>query len=390
VAAIESISRQDRVVLQSLHAGLVLGLAAALLGLDWVALAPNRLVPGEPLRASAALGIGVFVIPGLVCVAEFAAWRRAPAAVPVCLVLAAVAAALVGTGISAETLLQGRPSAARVTLGSAFWISLAALAVLALDHARGGPPWLMAATAAGLVAIAVGSMAPGLLDHLSLMVEYGRRREAVHDAVVQHIALAVGALALAMVLVLPLGWAAFHRPRVEALADAALGAVQVTPSIALFGLLIPLLAGLLSVAPSLRSFGLGAIGPAPAVIGAAIYIALPLLRGLVGGLRAADPAAIEAARALGFSEARTTLEIRIPLSLPILVGALRVAIVQSIGLVTLGGLIGAGGLGALVFEGMAQFAADLIVLGALPIVGLALAADLGLSALARRLETAAS
>ena len=167
-------------------------------------------------------------------------------------------------------------------------------------------------------------------------------------------------------------------------------AVQVTPSIALFGLLIPLLAGLLSVAPSLRSFGLGAIGPAPAVIGAAIYIALPLLRGLVGGLRAADPAAIEAARALGFSEARTTLEIRIPLSLPILVGALRVAIVQSIGLVTLGGLIGAGGLGALVFEGMAQFAADLIVLGALPIVGLALAADLGLSALARRLETAAS
>jgi osmoprotectant transport system permease protein len=197
-------------------------------------------------------------------------------------------------------------------------------------------------------------------------------------------------LALAIALVLPLGWAAFHRPRIEAFADAALGAVQVTPSIALFGLLIPLLAGLLSLAPALRGFGIGAIGPTPAVIGVAVYIALPLLRGLVGGLRAADPAAIEAARALGFSEARTTMEVRVPLSLPILVGALRVAIVQSIGLVTLGGLIGAGGLGAIVFEGMAQFAADLILLGALPIVGLALAADLGLAALARRLETAGS
>jgi osmoprotectant transport system permease protein len=265
-----------------------------------------------------------------------------------------------------------------------------ALAVLTLDHARAGSRWLMAGAAAGLGLVIVGSLAGHWLDSLSLMVEYGHRREAVHAAILQHVALALAALALAIALVLPLGWAAFHRSRVEAVADALLGAVQVTPSIALFGLLIPLLAGLLAATPTLRAWGIAAIGPTPAVIGAAIYLALPLLRGLLSGLRAADPAAIEAARALGFSEARTTLEIRIPLSLPILVGALRVAIVQSIGLVTLGGLIGAGGLGALVFEGMAQFAADLILLGALPIVGLALAADLGLAALAQRLKTTAS
>ena len=75
-------------------------------------------------------------------------------------------------------------------------------------------------------------------------------------------------------------------------------------------------------------------------------------------------------------------------ALPILVGALRVAAVQSIGLVTLGGLIGAGGLGAVVFEGMSQFAADLILLGACPIVALALAADAAMAAAVARARRA--
>ncbi len=65
-------------------------------------------------------------------------------------------------------------------------------------------------------------------------------------------------------------------------------------------------------------------------------------------------------------------------------GALRVAAVQSVGLATLGGLVGAGGLGAVVFEGMAQFAQDLILLGALPVIGLALAVDAGLALLTNR------
>jgi osmoprotectant transport system permease protein len=381
------IARLDRLVLQGLRALLGLGLVAALAGLDFLSLAPNRLLPGQPVSAAAALGLTAVAVPVLVAAAEIAAWRRAPPALAVGLILAAFALVLAATGLAAGILLEDRPPAARVMLASGFWIALATLAVLALDHARDGPRWLLAAAAAGLGAILSGILALGLLDALSLMVEYGYRREAVHRALLEHVVLALGSLGLAMALVLPLGWAAFHRPRIEAFADAALGAVQVTPSIALFGLLIPLLAGLLSVAPALRGFGIGAIGPAPAVIGVSIYLALPLLRGLVGGLRAADPAAIEAARALGFSEARTTLEVRVPLSLPILVAALRVATVQSIGLVTLGGLIGAGGLGAIVFEGMAQFAADLILLGALPIVALALAADLGLAAVARRLET---
>jgi osmoprotectant transport system permease protein len=226
----------------------------------------------------------------------------------------------------------------------------------------------------------------GLFDGLSLVVEYRNRMPAVHRAFAQHVVLSAGALGLAMVIAVPLGLAALRSRRMEGLANAGLAAIQVTPAIALFGLLIPLFAGLLSYAPNLRTLGIGAIGPAPALLGVAIYLALPLMRGLVSGLKATDPAIVEAAQAMGMTQTRTTLEIRIPLGLPILMSALRVAAVQSIGLMTLGGLIGAGGLGAIVFEGMSQFAADLILLGAIPIVGLALVVDAALAWICRSPE----
>ena len=88
---------------------------------------------------------------------------------------------------------------------------------------------------------------------------------------------------------------------------------------------------------------------------------------------------------MGMPERRIAWEVRLPLGLPVFVAGLRVATVQAIGLVTLGGLIGAGGLGALVFEGMAQFAPDLIILGSAPVIAFAILSDLGLRAFELRL-----
>ena len=90
---------------------------------------------------------------------------------------------------------------------------------------------------------------------------------------------------------------------------------------------------------------------------------------------------------MGMGPSRIALEVRLPLGMPVFAAGLRVAIVQGIGLVTLGGLVGAGGLGALVFEGLAQFAPDLILLGAAPVVALAVVADVGVAGLARARET---
>jgi osmoprotectant transport system permease protein len=361
------------------------GILAALIGLDWLSLAPNRLLPGQPVPALQALGPAAVILAVLVAAAEGAALAGGrPAAAAI--LLAAVAVMLAATGLAADRLLEGRPPSARAMVGAGFWLALAGVAVLLLDHVRTGPRWLGPLVLAGLAAILTAAGALDLLGRLSLVVEYRARADLLGRALWQHLALSGGALALAVAITLPLGWAAFRSKRVEAAANAVLGATQVTPALALFGLLIPLLAALVAAVPALRRVGIGAIGPAPALLGVAVYLALPLLRGLVSGLRSADPAAVEAARAMGLTEGRITREVRIPLALPVLLSALRVATVQSIGLVTLGGLIGAGGLGAIVFEGMAQLAADLILLGAIPIVGLALAADGALGLAARSLE----
>ncbi|WP_240539980.1 ABC transporter permease subunit [Salinarimonas soli] len=275
-------------------------------------------------------------------------------------------------------------------LGAGFWgaasgLLLLALAIAAEIPSRRAAPLIGAALAIGLVTLGLS----GALDALSPVVEARARGDRIAVALVEHLRLAGTALLLALGLAVPLAWAAFRSRAAAQAADAALGLVQVVPAIALFALLIPLLSLVLGAVPALRGLGLSALGATPALVGVALYAALPLFRALLAGLTQTDPAAVDAARAMGMSEARIVAEIRLPLGLPLFFGGLRVAAVQTIGLVTLGGLVGAGGLGAVVFEAMSQFAPDLILVAAAPVVALAMAADgalLGLERLVRRLE----
>jgi osmoprotectant transport system permease protein len=315
--------------------------------------------------------------------------RRTPPALAAFCALAASLLLLGATGQQAGRALAELSPAARAGLGIGFWLALAG--TLGLVAARGAAlaPMARVVLAAGGAAGATILLAGGMLEPLSLMVEYRNRAEAVQAALLRHVALAAAALGLALLVAAPLAWAAFRSPRLAAPLGAVFSGVQVIPAIALFALLIPLLAALLAAAPALRALGLGAIGPAPAVIATAAYLTLPLWRNIAGGLSAADPAAVAAAHAMGMTEARITREVRLPLALPVFAAGLRVALVQAIGLVTLGGLVGAGGLGALVFEGLAQFATDLMLLGALPIVALALLADGMARAVERRAARAA-
>ncbi|MGG5821595.1 ABC transporter permease subunit [Falsiroseomonas sp. HW251] len=359
----------------------VAALAALLLPLPWLAVAPNRLLPGEAVSALDALGAVGIAVALLVVVALP---RRTPPAVAAFCAVAAALLLLGDTGREAGQALAGSSPAARAGLGGGFWLALTGTLVLAAARAAALRPMARAVLAVGAVAGVAILLASGMLDPLSLMVEYRARSEAVQAALLRHLSLAASALAVAILVAAPLAWAAFRIPRLAALLDAAFAGVQVIPAIALFALLIPLLAAVLAALPGLRATGLGAIGPAPAVIATAAYLALPLFRSLCGGLAAADPAAVAAAQAIGMTETRITREVRIPLALPVFVAGLRVALVQAIGLVTLGGLVGAGGLGALVFEGLAQFATDLMLLGALPVVALALVADSLVRAAERR------
>jgi len=108
----------------------------------------------------------------------------------------------------------------------------------------------------------------------------------------------------------------------------------------------------------------------------------------VAGWRRVSPAAVDAARGMGMTDSEVLTRIEFPLALPVVLTGIRVVLVQNIGMVTIAALIGGGGLGTFVFQGIGQTAIDLVLLGAIPIVALAFSAAVLLDALADALERA--
>ncbi|POR44082.1 ABC transporter permease subunit [Methylobacterium sp. V23] len=359
-------------------------LALALTRLPVLTIARNRLALGDSLTGFAALGGTAVLVLGMsaLAIGLLVSRRRTASVIALFLLLPAILAFLHGLGTGAARSLAELPSAARAGLGSGSWLGLTLLAgALGLAVRRSRQPGLGLATGLGLILALVGLGWAGALDALSLAVEYAARRATVNAAIGEHIALAGAALVLAGLLAV--GLALFRRG--QGLVALILGGLQVVPAVALLGAMVAVMSGLLRAVPALRELGLSALGPVPAIVAIAAYLALPLWRGLSLALRAPDDDTLQAAEALGLSPGQVLVRVRLPIGAPILVGAVRVAAVQGLGLATLGALVGAGGLGRIVFDGMAQFAPDLILLGAIPVVVLSLLTERGLS----RLEAAA-
>ncbi|MEB3325815.1 MAG: glycine betaine ABC transporter substrate-binding protein [Cyanobacteriota bacterium] len=193
----------------------------------------------------------------------------------------------------------------------------------------------------------------------------------------EHLLLVALAVALALLIALPLGVAIQGRPRWGRLVLGLANAVQTIPSLAIFGLLLTVPV-------------LGGIGPTPAVVALTLYALLPLLRGLVSGLNQVPPGLKEAGLALGLSPAQVLRHVAFPLALPSLMAGLRVATVISVGVATIGAAIGAGGLGVFIFRGIATVNNTLLLAGALPAAAIALVADGALGTLERRLARRSS
>src|SRR5208282_5504868 len=214
---------------------------------------------------------------------------------------------------------------------------------------------------------AAALMAAGTFDALSIAREYASRRQLFADALLRHMALVAGSVGPALAIGFPLGVAAARNPRLQGPLFAVLNMLQTIPSIALFGV--------------------GGIGVAPAIVALVLYALLPVVRNTAAGLAEVDPAVIEAGRGMGLTRRQIFWQVELPLALPVLLAGLRIVTVQAIGLAVVAALIGAGGLGTFVFEGLGQYAVDLVLLGALPAIFLALAADFilqTLSAVLRR------
>jgi osmoprotectant transport system permease protein len=198
-----------------------------------------------------------------------------------------------------------------------------------------------------------------------------QRRSEILALTGEHLVLVAISTVVAVAIGVPLGLALTRRPRLAAPVLGIAGVVQTVPSLALFGFLIPL--------PFI-----GGIGPRTAIVALVIYALLPILRNTHAGILSVDPAILEAADGVGMTRRQRLWWVELPLSLPIVLGGVRIATVVSIGIATIAAAVGAGGLGVLIYRGIAIVDNRLILAGALPAALLAVAADLLLSAVERR------
>ena len=180
---------------------------------------------------------------------------------------------------------------------------------------------------------------------------------------------------------MPLGVFCYRVPRLRTVVLNLLNGVQTIPSIALFGLLIAPLAWIAANVPGAKEIGVSGIGFTPAIVALFIYSLLPVVANTVVGLLGVPEDANDAARGMGMTDRQRLFSVEMPLAFPVILTGIRIVLVQNIGLATVAALIGGGGFGVFVFQGIGQTALDLVLLGAVPTVVLAFAAAIVLDAL---------
>lgn len=354
-------------------------LLLAVAALPFVTYAPNRLLSGEarwlwtqmPWLAAAQLAGALLLL--LMC------WLPGRLALLGSLLIAELLLPLLmwGAGHIALQLVQQGSPLARTSPGSGLWLALALCLLIASDIIRRLTPralwrWLLNAQLWLLPCLLLWH---GALDQLSLLKEYANREDVFNDALRQHLWLLFGTLLPGLLLGLSIGFALWLRPRWQAPVFTFLNVIQTIPSVALFGLLIAPLAGLTRHFPWLGDIGISGTGLAPALIALVLYALLPLVRGVVTGLQQVPREALESATAMGMSGGQRFRQVQMPLALPVLLRSLRVVSVQTVGMAVVAALIGAGGFGALVFQGLLSSALDLVLLGVIPTIALAVVVD---------------
>ena len=355
----------------------------ASMGLPFVRVAPNRLLSGDPIflgdvlqRQGSPLVVAlVLAVFTLLVLAIGQPQRRFTQA----LVSVAMAASLAGLWllaihVSSNVSPVDHPLQ-RTAMGAGFW-TLAALAWLtALDAVAR----LNLATLPRLIVHIAGCL-PLLLSlsegqNLSLAKEYANHSDVVGPAVVRHLQIVMLAVVPAVVIGVPLAWRMSRSAMLRQGLFPLLNLIQTIPAIALFGLLMAPLAWLAVQLPMLGSAGIRGVGMAPAVLALFLYSLLPIVRAALAGLEQVPAETILAARAMGMSPWQIFWQIELPLELPVLLIGVRTALVQTIGLAAVCALIGAGGLGQIMFDGLFSAANELVILGVMPIVLLAMLAD---------------
>ena len=376
----------------ALYVALAIGAAC---GLPFLRLAPNRLLSGEPVYLSDVLQqqgspLVFALMLTLVALLCFAVWQPRRRSTQVLLILAA-AVSLAGVwrlaGHFASSAIQADNPFTRITLGAGFWTLLALawmMALDAIDRLQLTTLWRLLLQSALLLPLLL-SLNEG--QHLSIAQEYANQRDVFGPAILRHLQIVLLAVVPALLIGLLLAWRMTRTRNLQQALFPVLNVIQTIPSIALFGLLMAPLAWIAIQLPVLGRAGISGVGVAPAVIALFMYALLPIVRSALAGLEQVPAEAVNAARAMGMSAGQLLWQVELPLALPVLLIGLRTAFVQTTGLAVVSALVGAGGLGQIMFDGLFSAANELVILGVIPIVLLALLADTFFKVLSSLIKT---
>jgi osmoprotectant transport system permease protein len=193
----------------------------------------------------------------------------------------------------------------------------------------------------------------GLIEFFS---EYGSQ---LATKTWEHLYISFIALFLGIVVAVPLGILLTRVPKIAGFVLGVVGVIQTFPSLAILAFFIPLLG----------------IGKTPAIVALFLYSMLPILRNTFIGVKGVNQNLVEAGRGMGMTAFERTMNVEIPLAIPVIMAGVRLSAVYLIGWATLASFIGGGGLGDFIFDGLNLFRTDLIIGGAIPVTLLALLVD---------------
>ena len=355
-------------------------LAVAAASLPFLNYAPNRLVSGQPLPLHQLLQGVQWLLPVpviLLLLLAFLPVSRRHLVLTLLLSEGLFIALIAFSGHQATSLSQQGSPLARTSWGSGFWLSGGLCLLIAADTISRLTPqvfWRLLLNGQIWLPVIV-FLLNGQLDQMALLKEYANRREVFDQAFSRYLLLLVGTLIPTLAIGIPLGWWCAKKAAVQSPVFAVLNVIQTVPSVALFGLLIAPLAGLARAFPWLSELGISGIGMAPALIALVLYALLPLVRSVVAGLQQVPKEVIETAEGMGMTRSQIFWQAEVPLALPVLLTGLRVIAVQTVGMAVIAALIGAGGFGAIIFQGLLSSALELVLLGVIPVIAMAVVID---------------
>jgi len=349
---------------------------------------PNRIVDGVLLGSMQALE-GSFLLMILLCLIMLASIfiKKRFAASVACLLASILAVALLllsAVALSGNLSSQQFPDTVTVinpalSLSMGFYLMLIGLffmiraSLLDLTKKRWSAN-LLAITGFFLFGFFLAKQ--GRLDHISIYIEMSRNWSSILYELGRHLKLSLLSALVGLVISIGLGIWAYRRKNFENVIFKLINFAQVVPTLSLLALFMIPLTYLSNHFQWIKAMGISGIGFAPAFIVLVLYSLLPITSNILTSLKSTQPEIMESARGMGMTESQILWKVQFPLSIKPMFAGFRLATLQAIGNCILAGLIGGGGLGSLIFLGLAQSAPDMVLGASFMVVAVAAIADL--------------